>query len=754
MDNNVDKKILVLATMSAGKSTLINALIGHDIFPSSNEACTAKIMTYTADQRIQNIKAKLSEYHNQTYENVKKQDITLFNSNSELKKVDFYGPINSCLNNDVKVKFIDSPGVNNSQDKTHEEITYDALEKEDFDTILYILNATQLGVDDDALLLGKLKGYIKRNKHIDIVFVLNKIDEIDTEKESLNDLYKNAIKYISNNTDIANPKIVCTSGYYANIIKKKNRNEKLTRKEIRCIDFFDNDYDEEYSRFNNLIQLNGINVDTDEKCLLNKTGILNLENYLFDGINRKKMYMNIYSKLEEIKKIKKDIQHNNIENLVQNLKNNNLLENDIKPLSEYLKRVSLLNSNDAKILLNILNKYKENPVIFAIVKSLEYAVNDEKQKRFMKFDKVIREVEQDIDINENINTEEILDFIIEEIKYEKENEYKSIDNDDISNENKEKLKSSLVQIIKMHTENEKLKSISSEIENDKMNIEEDKFTVVYRKTVAKCSNNTTIIKPNGSVRMLSGSDYEKESIPKFDAPIVDIDDRIALDECGRVYQWGQFCESIPSNLPKVKQVVSCSNIKIALDEFGVIHKWGKVLFKDPFKNMPQINSKIIQIVSKNSGVMALDENGKVYCWGFSDNSKVYNIPKNLPHIKKVQIVNGESAFALDKDGKVHFWGEIENDINIPHMLPMIVDITVSNVGEYCLGLDNEGKIHKLNNVSLSQSSIYKMIPIKEKLKYLTPYGGIDEYGNLHKYIDTILNLFEDYSGVKVKIPTE
>ena len=33
---------LVVATMSSGKSTLINALIGRELLPSSNCACTAK----------------------------------------------------------------------------------------------------------------------------------------------------------------------------------------------------------------------------------------------------------------------------------------------------------------------------------------------------------------------------------------------------------------------------------------------------------------------------------------------------------------------------------------------------------------------------------------------------------------------------------------------------------------------------------------------------------------------------------------
>ena len=37
---------LVVGTMSAGKSTFLNSLIGLEIFPSKNEACTAKVISY------------------------------------------------------------------------------------------------------------------------------------------------------------------------------------------------------------------------------------------------------------------------------------------------------------------------------------------------------------------------------------------------------------------------------------------------------------------------------------------------------------------------------------------------------------------------------------------------------------------------------------------------------------------------------------------------------------------------------------
>ena len=50
------KRVLVVSTMSSGKSTLINALIGQDLFPSRNDACTAKIIKYIKNNRLKSVK--------------------------------------------------------------------------------------------------------------------------------------------------------------------------------------------------------------------------------------------------------------------------------------------------------------------------------------------------------------------------------------------------------------------------------------------------------------------------------------------------------------------------------------------------------------------------------------------------------------------------------------------------------------------------------------------------------------------------
>ena len=54
---NSEFEIAVIATMSSGKSTLINAILGQELMPSKNEACTAKVSRIINNPNITNYSA-------------------------------------------------------------------------------------------------------------------------------------------------------------------------------------------------------------------------------------------------------------------------------------------------------------------------------------------------------------------------------------------------------------------------------------------------------------------------------------------------------------------------------------------------------------------------------------------------------------------------------------------------------------------------------------------------------------------------
>lgn len=225
------KRILVVSTMSSGKSTLINALIGQDLFPSRNDACTAKIIRYIRNNRLKHVKAIAKGEEEIRANNITKNSLDEINSNSNYDRITLIGPIRSLYKYKNTIEIIDTPGTNNSLDKNHMNITLDFLGSGEFDVILYVLNVTQLGVNDDLFLLKRIKEYLDKNRDKKIVFVLNKMDQIDEEIESIDEIYNNAIKYIKN-IGIDEVRLVSISAELAKLVKK-DKYEELTTREKR-----------------------------------------------------------------------------------------------------------------------------------------------------------------------------------------------------------------------------------------------------------------------------------------------------------------------------------------------------------------------------------------------------------------------------------------------------------------------------------------------------------------------------------------
>jgi hypothetical protein len=128
------RRIIVTATMGAGKSTLINALVGKPINLTKNLACTAKIH-YIYDKAFDD-----GYMHKWDYEMTFEADLTDFYTNDERNALDnihaalYFQMISPRT---VQLCLIDTPGVNYSQDKSHSKITMNCLEKQEYDVLLW-----------------------------------------------------------------------------------------------------------------------------------------------------------------------------------------------------------------------------------------------------------------------------------------------------------------------------------------------------------------------------------------------------------------------------------------------------------------------------------------------------------------------------------------------------------------------------------------------------------------------------------------
>jgi len=190
--------VCVMATMSSGKSTFINSILGEEILPERNEACTAHAIAVLNDENADGKRAYIVRKNgDRGYATIDHRSVMeRVNADEDIDAVLIRAKIPGIWNWSRPVVLFDTPGVNNSQDIRHAERTQNILEHLDHGVIVYLMNATQLATNDDALLLEMVSSHLKKYPDLKICFVLNKIDMLDEDKENVADIVSDAEKYI------------------------------------------------------------------------------------------------------------------------------------------------------------------------------------------------------------------------------------------------------------------------------------------------------------------------------------------------------------------------------------------------------------------------------------------------------------------------------------------------------------------------------------------------------------------------------
>lgn len=220
-------RIMVTANMSAGKSTFINVLAGKNISLSRTMACTAKIHSI------------VSKPYEDGYEYEYDHDLVLeagpeellwdnaLNASDRIIASTYY---DSALGGS-RLLIDDSPGVNYFGDAEHKEISRLWIQRQDYDLLIYLMDATQLGTTDDAEHLEFVKKNAGRKK---VLFVMNKIDAFDIEEEDVESVIQRQREHLEQ-IGFKNPSI-CPVSSKAGWLAKRYENGKLARFEQKEFD--------------------------------------------------------------------------------------------------------------------------------------------------------------------------------------------------------------------------------------------------------------------------------------------------------------------------------------------------------------------------------------------------------------------------------------------------------------------------------------------------------------------------------------
>ena len=207
---NSDFEVCVIATMSAGKSTLINSMLQTKLMPSKQEACTA-IITRIKDNDIPVWQAEVYNKENrliETQAELTYDTMERLNGNKNVSMIKVTGDIPFVTSEDISLVLIDTPGPNNSRDPEHKKVQRDFLNKSSKSLVLYIMEGT-FGNDDDNTLLEQVAESMavggKQSKDR-FIFVINKMDDRKKEDGNTEEMLERVRTYLKKH-GINNPNL-------------------------------------------------------------------------------------------------------------------------------------------------------------------------------------------------------------------------------------------------------------------------------------------------------------------------------------------------------------------------------------------------------------------------------------------------------------------------------------------------------------------------------------------------------------------
>lgn len=244
-----EKNVVFTATMSAGKSTLINAIIGQALAQTKKAACTAAVMEYISSP-IYHPKYNVHGVAKDDCDVLPQEVRSLSEGGSVPIKV--VGYFNSGLSQ-RKVRVIDTPGVNSSRNPEHRTITRGELTSRPHDVLVYVIPVENYGGEDDFLHLQFVREHAKYKK---IVFVVNMMDTCDFEDDSVDEILDNIRDHLES-IGFDSPLVCPLSAKAALIFKKALSNVELSQNEKNELDAFCRKFEDDHYDLGPFYQFGG-----------------------------------------------------------------------------------------------------------------------------------------------------------------------------------------------------------------------------------------------------------------------------------------------------------------------------------------------------------------------------------------------------------------------------------------------------------------------------------------------------------------
>lgn len=236
-------EVNVLGTMSSGKSMLINAFLGQKLLFSDPESATSAITRIEQTDDVA-FRARRFDANGKVLDRWRKADENLLkkwtsvkvdpHQTQSLAYVQVQGAFPAIPGKEEsRLVIVDTPGPNSGIHLEHGNITAEVIRKASSSMVLYVLNASQLGTQDDAGLLVDVCTAMEkggRRTRDQFVFLVNKVDERMTKDGAVLESLDNVRKYLADH-GIRNPIVVPCSAQLALFARLKKKGVELDKYE-------------------------------------------------------------------------------------------------------------------------------------------------------------------------------------------------------------------------------------------------------------------------------------------------------------------------------------------------------------------------------------------------------------------------------------------------------------------------------------------------------------------------------------------
>ncbi|MDD7610014.1 MAG: dynamin family protein [Spirochaetales bacterium] len=223
-------EMAVVATISCGKSTFINSILGKNLLPEGQEATTAVLAQIMDNKNLDTFNSTSYGYDKSkkelkvlnTKNNPTNEDILEMNNNPNTEIIKIEGNLSNIHTQNLKLVLTDSPGPNNSENKLHGDHTYALLKADYKPLVIFVLEPEKYQSTDNDFLLSEISEKMNdgtQQSKDRFIFVLNKLDDWDIEKEGRIERLIDRVKKHLETYNIKNPKIFPCSSLMAKILR-------------------------------------------------------------------------------------------------------------------------------------------------------------------------------------------------------------------------------------------------------------------------------------------------------------------------------------------------------------------------------------------------------------------------------------------------------------------------------------------------------------------------------------------------------